>query len=79
MTVTKIVTKATMYDVESDKSYTKIYIGRLTKRKVENDSGGFCISVEHAKAVITIPNDIVETNATIEVINEPDAEVAEND
>ena len=79
MKVTKIVTRATMYDVDRDGSYTKMYIGCLTRRKVENDSGGFCISVEHVKAFITIPDEIVEKYATIEVINAPAAEVAEND
>ena len=79
MKVTKIVTRATMYDVDRDGSYTRMYIGRLTRRKVENDSGGFCIAVEHVKAVITIPDEIVEKYATIEVINAPAAEVAEND
>ena len=78
MKVTKIVTRATMYDVERDGSYTKMYIGRLSRRKVENDSGCFCISVEHVKADITIPNEIVEKYATSEVINAPAAEVAEN-
>lgn len=79
MKVTKIVTRATMYDVGRDGSYTRMYIGRLTRRKVENDSGGFCISAEHVKAVITIPDEIVEKYATFEVINTPADEVAEND
>lgn len=79
MKVTKIVTRATMYDVERDGSYTRMYIGRLSRRKVENVSGGFCISVEYVKADITIPNEIVEKYATFEVINASAAEVAEND
>ena len=80
MKVTKIITRATMYDVDRDGSYTRMYIGRLTRRKVENDSGGFCISVEHVKANITIPDGIVEKYATFEIINSTaaEAEVAEN-
>ena len=78
MKVTKIVTKATMYDVDRDGSYTRMYIGRLTRRKVENDSGGFCISVEHVKAEKKKKKENVEKEATIEVINTNAAKVAEN-
>lgn len=81
MKVTKIVTLATMYDVERGEQYTKMYIGRLTRRKVENISGKVCVSVDCAKAVVTIPDVIVQKYATIEVINAPAAaaEVVEND
>ena len=79
MKVTKIVTRATMYDTERGEQYTKMYIGRLTRRKVENISGKACVLVECAKAVVTIPDEIVEQYASIEVINAPAAEVVEND
>ena len=66
MKVTKIVTRATMYDAESGEQYTKMYIGRLTRRKVENISGKVCISVECVKESISIPDNIVEQYAKIE-------------
>lgn len=66
MKVTKVVTKAVMYDADSGEQYTKMYIGRLTRRKVENVSGKVCISVECVKASISIPDNIVEQYAKIE-------------
>lgn len=65
MKVTKIVTKATMYDAESGEQYTKMYIGRLKRRKVENISGDVCLSVESVKARISIPDDVIEEYAEI--------------
>lgn len=70
MKVTKIVTKATMYDAESGEQYTKMYIGRLKRRKVENISGDVCLSVESVKARISIPDDVIEEYAEIEIIND---------
>ena len=70
MKVTKIVTRAIIYDVENGKQYTKMYVGRLTRRKVENISGKVCISVESAKARISISDDVVERYAEIEIIND---------
>ena len=70
MKVTKIVTRATMYDTESGEQYTKMYIGRLKRRKVENISGDVCLSVESVKARISIPDDVIEEYAEIEIIND---------
>lgn len=70
MKVTKIVTRATLYDAESGEQYTKKYIGRLKRRKVENISGDVCLSVESVKARISIPDDVIEEYAEIEIIND---------
>lgn len=70
MKVTKIVTRATLYDAESGEQYTKMYIGRLKRRKVENISGDVCLSVESVKARISIPDDVIEEYAEIEIIND---------
>ena len=59
-----------MYDVESGEQYTKMYIGRLTRRKVESISGKVCISTECTKARISIPDDIIAQYANIEIIND---------
>ena len=70
MKVTKIVTRATLYDADSGEQYTKMYIGRLTRRKVKNISGKVCISVECVKARISIKDDIIEQYANIEIITD---------
>lgn len=70
MKVTKIVTRATLYDDESGEQYSKMYIGRLKRRKVENISGDVCLSVESVKARISIPDDVIEEYAEIEIIND---------
>lgn len=59
-----------MYDADSGEQYTKMYIGRLTRRKVENISGKVCISVECVKARISIKDDIIEQYANIEIITD---------
>ena len=66
MKVTKIVTKAVMYDSEKGEQFTHVFIGRLNRRKVENITGMLCISVECAKASISISDTIVEQYAKIE-------------
>lgn len=66
MKVTKVVTKAVMYDSEKGEQFTHVFIGRLNRRKVENITGMLCISVECAKASISIPDIIVEQYANIE-------------
>ena len=76
MKVTKIVTRATMYDAERGEQYTKMYIGRLTRRKVENISGKVCVSVECVKARISVLDDIIEQYAKIEIITD-DVKAAE--
>lgn len=70
MKVTKIVTRATLYDVERGEQYTNMYIGRLKRRKVENISGDVCLSVESVKARISIPDEVIEEYAKIEIIND---------
>ena len=71
MKVTKIVTRAVMYDSEKGEQFTHLFIGRLNRRKVENITGMLCISVECAKASISISDDIVEQCAKIELkVNE---------
>lgn len=70
MKVTKIVTRATLYDVDSGEQYTKLYIGRLTRRKVENISGCVCVLVECVKARISIKDEIIEQCAKIEFLND---------
>ena len=76
MKVTKIVTRATMYDAERGEQYTKMYIGRVTRRKVENISGKVCVSVECVKARISVLDDIIEQYAKIEIITD-DVKAAE--
>lgn len=66
MKVTKVVTKAVMYDSEKGEQFTHVFIGRLNRRKVENITGMLCISVECVKASISIPDTIVEQYAKIE-------------
>ena len=66
MEVTKVVTKAVMYDSEKCEQFTRLFIGRLNRRKVENITGMLCISVEIVKASISIPDTIVEQYAKIE-------------
>lgn len=66
MKVTKVVTKAVMYDSEKGEQFTRLFIGRLNRRKVENITGMLCISVECVKASISIPDTIVEQYAKIE-------------
>lgn len=66
MKVTKVVTKAVMYDSEKGEQFTRLFIGRLNRRKVENITGMLCISVEIVKASISIPDTIVEQYAKIE-------------
>lgn len=66
MKVTKVVTKAVMYDSEKGEQFTRLFIGRLNRRKVENITGMLCISVEIVKASISIPDTIVEKYAKIE-------------
>lgn len=66
MKVTKVVTKALMYDSEKGEQFTRVFIGRLKRRKVENITGMVCISVECVKASISIPDTIVEQYAKIE-------------
>lgn len=66
MKVTKVVTKAVMYDYEKGEQFTRMFIGRLNRRKVENITDMLCISVECVKASISIPNTIVEQYAKIE-------------
>ena len=81
MKVTKIVTRAVLYDVENG-LHAKMYIGRLSKRAVEKKTAAVCVSLERVKAAVTIPDEIVEkyaTFVTIEVIDAPAAEVTEND
>lgn len=69
MKVTKIVTKAVLYDVEKGEQFTRTFIGRLARRKVENITGKVCISTDCIKAHISIPDTIVEQYAKIEPIN----------
>lgn len=66
MKVTKVVTKAVMYDSEKGEQFTRMFIGRLNRRKVENITGMLCISVECVKASISISDTIVEQYAKIE-------------
>ena len=66
MKVTKVVTKAVMYDSEKGEQFTRVFIGRLNRRKVENITGMLCISVECVKASISISDSIVEQYAKIE-------------
>ena len=66
MKVTKVVTRAVMYDSEKGDQFTRVFIGRLNRRKVENITGMLCISVECVKASILIPDTIVEQYAKIE-------------
>ena len=70
MKVTKVVTKAVMYDSEKGEQFTRLFIGRLNRRKVENITGMLCISVECAKARISIPVDVIAEYAEIEIIND---------
>lgn len=66
MKVTKVVTKAVMYNSERGEQFTRMFIGRLNRRKVENITRMLCISVECVKASISIPDTIVEKYAKIE-------------
>lgn len=66
MKVTKVVTKALMYDSEKGEQFTRLFIGRLNRRKVENITGMLCISVECAKASISIPDTVAANYAKIE-------------
>lgn len=66
MKVTKIVTRAVIYDAEKGEQFNRVFIGRLNRRKVENITGMLCISVECVKASISIPDTIVEQCAKIE-------------
>lgn len=66
MKVTKIVTRVVMYDSEKGEQFTRLFIGRLNRRKVENITGMLCISAECVKASISIPDIIVEQYAKIE-------------
>ena len=69
MKVTKIVTKAVMYDAERGEQFTRVFIGRLSRRKVENITGIVCISAECVRASISISDNIVEQYAKIEPLN----------
>ena len=69
MKVTKVVTKAVMYDSEKGEQFTRVFIGRLNRRKVENITGMLCISVDCTKASISIPDTIAEQYAKIELLN----------
>lgn len=69
MKVTKIVTRAIMYDGEKGEQHNKIFIGRLSRRKIENITGKVCINADSVKAEITIPDAIVEQYAKIEPLN----------
>ena len=66
MKVTKVVTKAVMYDSEKGEQFTRVFIGRFNRHKVENITGMLCISVECFKASISIPDIIIERYAKIE-------------
>lgn len=79
MRITRIVTLAKMYDFGQCDHVTKTLIGRCSRHQVERKIGGVCVSAESVKAVIIIPDEIVEKYATIEAIKAPAAEVAEND
>lgn len=59
-----------MYDSEKGEQFTHVFIGRLNRRKVENISGDVCLSVESVKARISIPDDVIEEYAKIEIIND---------
>ena len=54
-----------MYDAEKGEQFTRVFIGRLNRRKVENITGMLCISVECVKASISIADSIVEEWAMI--------------
>lgn len=69
MKVTKIVTKAVLYDGVKGEPFTRVFVGRLTRRKVENITGLVCISLEYIKAIISLPDTFVEQYATIEPMN----------
>lgn len=69
MKLTKVVTKAVMYDSEKGEQFTRVFIGRLSRRKVENITGMLCISVECVKARISIVDNIVEQYAKIELMD----------
>lgn len=69
MKVIKIVTKAVLYDTEKGEQFTRVFIGRLTRRKVENITGKVCITAECEKARILIDDNIVEQYAKIEPMN----------
>ena len=66
MKVTKVVTKAVMYDSKKGEQFTIMFIGRLNRRKVENITGKLCISTDCVKASISIPDTIVEQYAKID-------------
>lgn len=72
MKVTKVVTKALMYDSEKGEQFTRVFIGRLNRRKVENITGMLCISTEYTKASISIFDNIVEQYAKIELMDNED-------
>lgn len=73
MKVTKIVTRAILYDTEKGGQSTRVFIGRLTRRKVENIAGRVCIKLDTVKAEITIPDAVVEQYANIQFIVNPAA------
>lgn len=73
MKVTKIVTRAVLYDVEKGEQFTRVFIGRFSRRKIENITGKVCINADSVKAEITIPDAIVEQYAKIEFIVNPAA------
>ena len=75
MKVTKIVTRVILYDTEKGEQFTRVFIGRLTRRRVENITGKVCINVDTVKAEITIPDAVVEQYANIRVIVNPAAVV----
>lgn len=73
MKVIKIVTRAMLYDGEKGEQFTRVFIGRLSRRKIENITGKVCIKADSVKAEITIPDAVVQQYADIQVIVNPAA------
>lgn len=68
MKVTKLVTRAIVYNRETHGEEQRLYVGRHTKLQIEKAVGMPVVELNIAKAVIDIPDEIVNQYMKIEEV-----------
>lgn len=66
MKITKLVTRAIIYNRETHEEEPRMYVGRHTKLQIEKLADMPVVELNVAKAIIDIPDEIVNQHMEIE-------------
>lgn len=66
MKLSKLVTKAVIYNREMKTEETRTYVGRHTKVAIEKMANAPVVEIETVKAIIEIPDEVVNQYMTIQ-------------